>query len=103
MTIAQQLNIKKFPFFIKDDSGNTIYCEDSNGSWWKYEYNSKGNQIYGEDSNGYWYKREYDDRGENIYWENSQGAFYDRRPKVVPEYTMEQLISKLGHEFKIKK
>ena len=30
-TIAQQLKIKNFPFEIKDDKGNEIYYEDSNG------------------------------------------------------------------------
>jgi hypothetical protein len=124
-TIAKQLNVTKFPFIIKDDKGNEIYREysigfwlrseydslgnqiygeDSNGSWWKQEYNSKGNQIYGEDSNGYWFKREYDNRGEKIYYENStHGVVMDNRPKSVPEYTMEEVIAKLGHEFKIKK
>ena len=28
-TIAQQLNIKEFPFRIKDKNGNQIYFEDS--------------------------------------------------------------------------
>ncbi len=33
--IAQQLNIKDFPFRIKDKNGNQIYVEYSNGSWCK--------------------------------------------------------------------
>jgi len=59
-TIAQQLNIKEFPFRIKDKSGNQIYCENSTG---------------------YWYKREYDSNGNIIYHENSDGKIIDNRPK----------------------
>ncbi len=51
-TIAQQLNIKEFPFEIKDKNGNEIYSEDSNGSWCKREYDSNGNEIYYEFSDG---------------------------------------------------
>jgi len=51
-TIARQLNIKEFPFEIKDKRGNQIYFELSDGYWHKREYNSNGYQIYGEDSDG---------------------------------------------------
>jgi hypothetical protein len=103
MTIAQQLNIKEFPFIIKDNKGNAIYCEQSSGYWFKREYDDKGNQIYYKDSLGWWFKKEYDDRGNEIYFEDSTGLIVDNRPKSVPEYTMEELTAKLGHNFKIKK
>ena len=54
-TIAQQI---KWDFktngllVIKDNSGNLIYWENSNGYWVKYEYDSQGDQIYCEDSDG---------------------------------------------------
>ena len=51
-TIAQQLNIKDFPFEIKDKSGRTLYYENSDG-WYKWEYDSNGNYIYFENSFGY--------------------------------------------------
>ena len=60
MTIAQQLKVKEFPFEIKDSNGKVIYYENSDGSWYKREYDSSGNQIYFESSDGGWYKREYD-------------------------------------------
>jgi len=82
MTIAQQLKVTKFPFFIRDENGNKIYWEARNR---------------------FWSKREYDERGNEIYYENSDGTIRDRRPKSVPEYTMEELVDKLGHNFKIKK
>jgi hypothetical protein len=52
-TIAQQLNIKEFPFKIYDKSGNRTYFEDSLGYWCKYEYDSNGKEIYFENSNGF--------------------------------------------------
>jgi hypothetical protein len=50
-TIAQQLNIKEFPFIIKDKNGNRIYYEDSR-HWSKSEYDAYGNETYFENSNG---------------------------------------------------
>jgi hypothetical protein len=44
-TIAQQLNVKEFPFIIRDSKGNVIYCEYSNGYWYKTEYDSNGNVL----------------------------------------------------------
>jgi hypothetical protein len=81
-TIAEQLNIKDFPFKIKDKLGNVIYFENSNGYWLQYQFDSKGNEIY---------------------FENSDGIIRDNRPGPVPEYTMAELQSMLGKEFKIKK
>ena len=51
-TIAQQLNIKEFPFDIKDKNGNEIYYENSLKYWVKREYDSSGNEIYYENSEG---------------------------------------------------
>ncbi len=50
-TIAQQLNIKTFPFIIKDSDGNQIYFEWSDGVWSKKEW-ADGKVIYREDSHG---------------------------------------------------
>jgi hypothetical protein len=102
-TIAKQLKVKDFPFIIKDKNNNEIYCEDSNGYWCKREFDSKNNIIFRECSNGYWSKREYDKNNNQIYYEDSNGVIADNRPKPTPEYTMEELVAKLGFEFKIKK
>jgi hypothetical protein len=80
-TIAQQLNIKEFPFSIKDKNGKVIYYENSNGFWSKCEYDSNGKEIYFEYSDGYWIKKEYDSNGNVIYYENSDGEIKDNRPK----------------------
>ena len=76
MTIAQQLNIKEFPFIIKDNNGKEIYSEASNGYWWKRKYDDKGKEIYYEDANGHWHKREYDDNGNKIYFEDADGHWW---------------------------
>jgi hypothetical protein len=81
-TISEQLNVKDFPFIIKDSNNNEIYCEDSDGGW---------------------EKREFDGNNNKIYFESSNGIITDNRPKSTPEFTMEELIAKLGFEFKIKK
>ena len=104
MTIAQQLKVTKFPFVIKNDAGNQIYWEESDGWWYKREIDDKGQEIYFENSYGWWSKREFDDKGNVIYYENnSNGVIKDNRPNVVPEYTMEELENQLGFNFKIKK
>ena len=64
-----------------DSQGKVIYHEDSNRDWVKYERNSQGKVIYFEDSNGYWVKREWDSGGNQIYFENSDGLIKDNRPK----------------------
>ena len=126
-TIAQQLNIKTFPFEIKNNKGNQIYYEDSTGHWVKWEYNEKGNEIYYENSNGFWVKREYDDKGNPIYSENSNGywvkreyddngnkiyhensdvTIIDDRPKPSVELTLDEIASKFNidvSQLKIKK
>jgi hypothetical protein len=81
-TIAQQLRVKEFPFILKDKNNNRIYYENSDGYWSKQEFDSKNNEIY---------------------WENSKGSIIDNRPKSTPEFTMQELVAKLGYEFKIKK
>jgi len=103
-TIAQQLNIKSFPFKIKNDKGNKIYHEDSTGDWRKYQFDEKGNKIYYEDSTGDWYKKEYDSNNNIIYFEDSSGDIEDNRPKK--EYSMDEIAKALNipvNQLKIKK
>ena len=46
MTIAEQLNIKDFPFFINNDMQKEIYREMSNGWWYKREFDDKKREIF---------------------------------------------------------
>ena len=77
-SIAQQLNITKFPFEIK---------------------NKNGKQIYYETSDGYWVKREFDSNGKQIYFEDSNGEIRNNRPKIV-ELTLDEIADKFGIDVK---
>ena len=125
-TIAQFLGITEFPYRIKNNNGKEIYLEESDGFWYKQEFDSNGNLIYREGSDGYWYKSEYDSFGNLIYYETSNGSWVkyeydsnnkeiyyetsngfirDNRPKII-ELTLEQIAEKFGtdvNNIKIKK
>jgi len=88
-TIAKQLNIKSFPFNIKDEKGNEIYLETSTGYWIKSQFNEKGNEIYFEYSHGYWTKKQFNEKGNEIYFEDSNGNIIDKRPKQTVEITLD--------------
>ena len=64
-------------------------------------FNKKGKKVYEfeNDSNGYWYEYTYDSDGNELTYKDSNGY---TRGFDIPEYTMEQLVEKLGN-FKIKK
>ena len=114
-TIAQFLNVQKFPFFIRDEKGNELYYEsdenywskseyDSNskityfenseGYWSKNEYDSNGKPIYSIDNEGYWSKTEYDSNGYLIYSEDNDGIEFDNRPKL--EITLKEIAEWKG-------
>ena len=83
-----------------DDNGKTLTSKDSNGYWSDYTYDDNGNQLTFKDSLCYWSERTYDDNGNELTYQNSKGA---TRGFDVKEYTIDELIEKLGHNFKIKK
>jgi hypothetical protein len=97
-TMAQQLNVKEFPFIIKDNDGNVIYFENSDGNWYKKEWKD-GNVIYFETSEVYWSKREYKD-GEQVYYENSEGIIEDNRPEERPCVGKKVTIDGVEYELK---
>ncbi len=96
-TIAQQLNIKEFPFKIKDKNGYILYDEDSDGNWYRYEWDENGNELYSENSNGFWYRYEYDKNGNILYQEDSDGLIIDNR---VPTMTKEEAEKKFNIKIK---
>ena len=99
-TIAQQLNIKSFPFNIKDEKDNEVYYETSNGFWVKYQFDEKDNEIYYEDSNGNWSKSQFDEKDNEIYYENSYGTIIDNRPKQTVEITLDEIATKFNIDVK---
>lgn len=104
-TICQQLNIKTFPFIIKDDNGNEIYLENSTGYWVKKEFDSSGNQIYYEDSSGHWVERKFDSNSKVIYMVTPNGIIIDKRSKAI-ELTLDDIAKRFNvnvEDLKIKK
>ena len=91
-TIAQQLNIKDFPFEINDKNNNQIYFEDSTGYWNKREHDKDGRRTYSEDSTGYWNKQEFDKNGKRTYYEDSDGIIEGNRST---ELTPNEIADKL--------
>ena len=91
---------KDLDLFDKD--GNKIYSfiTHLNGDWSKRTYNSKGNTLTFEDSDGFWYKCTYDLEGNQLTHEDSDG---ERKGFDIPEFTMEEVVEKIGYNFKIKK
>ena len=72
---------------------------ESNGNWYEYTRDSNGRLLTYKESNGYWYEYTRDSNGKELTYKDSNGI---TRGFDIPEYTMEQLVEKLGN-FKIKK
>jgi hypothetical protein len=83
-----------------DKDGNRVYKfgVHYNKSWYKSTYDSNGKELTFENSTGYWYKRTYNSNGKELTYENSCG---EKMGFDIPEFTMEQLVEKIGHNFKI--
>jgi hypothetical protein len=100
--------------YTYDKNGNELTFKDSNGDWYEGTYNENGNELTFKNSDDFWRESTYDDKGKELTCKNSLG-YYRIKGKYVtkeefevfvngtPEYTMEELVSKLGHNFKIKK
>ena len=86
---------------LYNKDGNLIYkyqkCIDDYS--WERTYDSEGNALTYIYSDGFSWERTYDSNGNELTYKNSNGT---RRGFGIPEYTMEELVKKLGN-FKIKK
>ena len=82
-----------------DSNGKSLTYKDSNGFSSEYTYDSNGKELTYKDSNGHWWESTQDSNGIELTYKNSNGV---TRGFDIPEYTMEQLVEKLGN-FKIKK
>ncbi len=84
-----------------DKDGRRVYrfYKDSNEYSYETTCDSNGNILTYKDSYGYSYERTYDSNGKELTYKDSNGV---TRGFDVPEFTMEELVEKLGN-FKIKK
>ena len=85
--------------FMKDSTGYSSECT----------YDSNGKELTFKNSNGFSYESTYDSNGNILTLKDSNGfscesknSYSVTRGFDIPEYTMEQLVEKLGN-FKIKK
>ena len=64
-------------------------------------FNKEGKRVYEfcKNSHGISYEKTYDSNGKELTFKDSDGV---KRSFDIPEYTMEELVAKLG-DFKIKK
>jgi hypothetical protein len=83
-----------------DKGGKLVYRFKQLGEGWsETTYDEKGNQLTFKNSKGFWSEYTYDENGDELTFKNSHGV---SRGFDIPEYTMEELVKKLGN-FKIKK
>ena len=75
------------------------YFKDSTGYSHEYTYDSNGNTLTFKDSTGYSWERTWDSNGNTLTYKDSTGI---RREFDIPEYTMEELVEKVGN-FKLVK
>ena len=85
--------------YTYDSHGNVLTFKDSDGFSSEYTRDLNGNQLTYKNSNGYSYERTYNSNGKELTYKDSNGV---TRGFDIPEYTMEELVKKLGN-FKIKK
>jgi len=82
-----------------DDRENELTYKNSSGYRYEYTYDDQGNKLTYENSDGYFGEYTRDDKGKELTFKDSNGV---SRGFGIPEYTMEELVAKLGN-FKIKK
>ena len=72
---------------IKDNKGNVIYKEDSDGYWTKSEYDNNNNWVYEENKGDGWQKFKYNDNGDLLFWSTSHDEWrkweYDDKGNLI--------------------
>ena len=84
--------------YTRDSNGKELTYKDSNGYSHERTYDSNGKELTYKDSSGFSHEWTYDANGRQLTYKNSNGI---SRGFDIPEYTMEELVAKLGN-FKIK-
>ena len=103
LTLYNKAGIVTYKFFkglyysyerTYDGNGNTLTYKDSNVYSWESTYDDDGNQLTYKNSNGYSCEATYDSNGNELTYKNSDGV---SRGFDIPEFTMEQLVEKMGN------
>ena len=77
-----------------NQQGNVLTYKNSKGYSYEYTYDENGRELTFKDSDGYSSEYTYDENGNELTYENSDG---DKRGFDIPEFTMEQLTTKIGN------
>lgn len=85
--------------FNKDGRRVYEFIKDLDGFSFESTYDSNGKELTYKNSDGYSSEYTYDSNGKELTYKDSNGV---TRGFDIPEYTMEELVEKLGN-FKIKK
>ena len=78
----------------RDEKGNQLTFKDSDGYSWEQTWSKNGNCLTFKDSNGFWWERTYDDHGNVLTYRDTTGI---ERGFDIQEFTMEQLVEKIGN------
>jgi hypothetical protein len=70
------------------------YFTDSSGYGYEHTFDKNGNTLTYKDSHGYWREYTRDENGKELTYKDSDGK---TRGFDIPEYTMEELVQKLGN------
>ena len=89
-------NKKDLEFYNKDGVMVYEFHTYSDGSYfYEHTYDKNGIILTYKNSDGpFWFKWTRDDEGNELTYENSKGT---KRGFDTPEFTMEQLVKKLGN------
>ena len=77
-----------------DGDGNQLTFKDSNGYSCEKTYDKNGNELTFKNSNGYSWEYTYDKNGNELTFKDSNGT---SRGFDIQEFTMEQLVEKVGN------
>ena len=86
-------------FYNKEGKRVYTFQKRSYGYSFELTYDENGNALTYTDSNNYSYEYTRDENGNELTFKDSDG---EKRGFEIPEFTMEELIQKLGN-FKLKK
>ena len=85
---------KNLDFYNKEGIKAYRYRTYLNLDWIEHTYNKEGKVLTSKNSNGCWYEYTYDEEGKVLTYKDSNGI---KRGFNIPEYTMEDLVEKLGN------
>ena len=80
--------------YTYSDDGYILTGKNSNGYSWERTYDENGNELTFKDSDGFWYESTYDESGNELTFKRSNGV---ERGFDIPEFTMKQLVEKVGN------